>query len=327
MGISFGITIPQRGVFIGIGSMGELLELAPRAEETGLFDSVWVGDSITAKPRPESLALLGALAGMTERLRLGVGCMASFPIRDPAVFAYQWATLDLVSNGRMELAACTGIVSADGASRKEGSHFGGVVDIDRAARLEEHIELCRLLWSGDEIDFEGRFNRYEGLRIQPTPVQDPCPIWIAANPAPGRYWERSLRRVAALADGFQTCSMAPGALEAMATDVLKFRAEAGLATDRFPVMAYHNVNIGPDRADCLAQTQTFLDDYYGPIFAPELVESWTAAGSTDEVIAHLQDLVDQGATAMTLRLTSRDQDGQFRALVEDVLPPLIAANP
>lgn len=131
MTVSVGITIPQRGAMIGVGTLGELLELAPRAEATGLFDSAWVGDSLTAKPRPEAIGLLGALAAMTERLRLGVGCMASFPVRDPALFAYQWATLDQVSGGRMVLAACTGIVSANGASRLEGRNFGGVADIDR----------------------------------------------------------------------------------------------------------------------------------------------------------------------------------------------------
>ena len=56
-------------------------------------------------------------------MKLGVGCMASFPIRDPIVFAYQWATLDLISNGRMWLAACTGIV-AGGVSAREGGDLG-----------------------------------------------------------------------------------------------------------------------------------------------------------------------------------------------------------
>jgi hypothetical protein len=58
-------------------------------------------------------------AAFTHRVRLGVGCMASFPVRHPLVFAYQWATLDLLSNGRMLLAACTGRV-AGGASAREG---------------------------------------------------------------------------------------------------------------------------------------------------------------------------------------------------------------
>jgi alkanesulfonate monooxygenase SsuD/methylene tetrahydromethanopterin reductase-like flavin-dependent oxidoreductase (luciferase family) len=322
MTINFGLTLPQRGAFIGLGSITDILSLAPRAEESGLFSSVWVGDSLTAKPRPEAVALLGSLAGMTEQLRLGVGCMASFPVRDPALFAYQWATLDLISEGRMDLAACTGIVAADGASRAEGRHFGGVTDIDRAARMEENIQICRLLWSGEEIDFEGRFHSYSALRIQPKPVQDPCPIWIAANPAPGKYWERSLRRVAKLADGFQTCALFPGILRLMVDDVLKYRQENQKRSKEFPIMAYHNVNIGKEREQCLSESKQFLDAYYGPVFSTQQVESWTAAGTPDEVISDIRELIEQGATAVTLRMTSTNQDAQFRLLTEHVLPAL-----
>lgn len=321
---TFGLTIPQRGAFIGLGSMNELLDLAPRAEATGLFDSVWVGDSITAKPRPEAIALLGALAGSTEELKLAVGCMASFPIRDPVVFAYQWATLDLVSNGRMLLAACTGIVSADGASRKEGGHFGNIADIDRPLRLEESIDLCRQLWTGDSIDFEGKFHRYEALQVQPAPVQDPCPIWIAANPAPGKFWDRSMRRVARLGDGVQTCALAPGYLSLLAGALTPLLSEFGKDPATFPVSAYHNVNIGPDADACREESQRFLDAYYGPVFSPEQVRSWVAAGEPAEVIAHLRDLIDQGATHITLRLTSFDQDSQFKRLTEEILPELTA---
>lgn len=319
---TFGLTIPQRGAFIGVGSMPELLDYAPRAEATGLFDSVFVGDSITAKPRPEAITLLGALAGSTETLKLGVGCMASMPVRDPVVFAYQWATLDLVSQGRALLAACTGIVAADGASRREGSHFGGITDIDRPARLEEAIELCRLLWTGAPISYEGRFYSYEDLQIQPATVQQPCPIWIAANPAPGRYWDRSMRRVARLADGIQTCALAPGYVGMITSSLAPLLTEAGKDPSTFPVSAYHNVNIGTDRDACLEESQRFLDAYYGPVFSSKQVASWVSAGTVDQVIEHLRDLIGQGATHITLRLTSFDQDTQFRALVEEVLPAL-----
>src|SRR5690349_23132349 len=149
----FGFTLPQRGVFFGVTSVDEMLTLAARADANPVFGSVWVGDSLGAKPRPDSIALLGALAGVTRRLRLGVGCMASFPVRDPLVFAYQWATLDLVSNGRMLLAACTGLV-AGGASAREGVPFG-VTDRERADRLVENIDICRRLWSGQHVSYKG----------------------------------------------------------------------------------------------------------------------------------------------------------------------------
>jgi alkanesulfonate monooxygenase SsuD/methylene tetrahydromethanopterin reductase-like flavin-dependent oxidoreductase (luciferase family) len=323
MSVTFGFTIPQRGALIGIAPLGELLELAPAAEATGMFDSVWVGDSLIAKPRPESIALLGALAGMTEQLTLGVGCMASFTVRDPVTFAYQWASLDQISGGRMLLAACTGIVPQGRASRREGDHFGGVQDVDRPALLEENIRLCRELWTGEVIDFSGRFRSYEGVQIQPPPVQDPCPIWIAANPRPGRYFSRSMKRVATFADGFQTCVMAPGGLRAMVVELGAHLADAGRDVATFPVMPYHNVNIGTDRAECLAETKRFLDAYYGPVFPEPIVESWTAAGTPKECLDHLRDLVDQGATSIALRCTSWDQVGQLKRLSEEVLPALI----
>ena len=125
-----GFTLPQRGVFFGVTSVAEMLTLATKADASPFFGSVWVGDSLGAKPRPDSLTLLGALASVTKRVRLGVGCMASFPVRDPLVFAYQWATLDLISNGRMLLAACTGLV-AGGASAREGAAYH-VADRERA---------------------------------------------------------------------------------------------------------------------------------------------------------------------------------------------------
>lgn len=86
---SLGLIIPQRASMFGVGALPELLQMAPVAEQSGLIDTVWVGDSLTSKARPEAMACLGALAGLTSSVRLAVGCLASFPVRDPALFAYQ----------------------------------------------------------------------------------------------------------------------------------------------------------------------------------------------------------------------------------------------
>src|ERR1700738_3738505 len=157
--LSFGLTLPQRGILFGALTPRQMVDLARHADENPTFDSLWVGDSLLAKPRPDSLTLLGGLATATRRVTLGVGCMASFPVRDPVLFAYQWASLDLLSGGRMLLAACTGIV-AGGASAREGAHWG-VADRERAARLEENIDICRRLWSEDDVSFKGRFRSIE----------------------------------------------------------------------------------------------------------------------------------------------------------------------
>ena len=77
--------------------MDQLISMAVEAEQSGLFQTLWVGDSILAKRRPESVVVLAAIASRTRRVRLGVGCMASFPIRNPLLLATQWATLDMVA--------------------------------------------------------------------------------------------------------------------------------------------------------------------------------------------------------------------------------------
>jgi alkanesulfonate monooxygenase SsuD/methylene tetrahydromethanopterin reductase-like flavin-dependent oxidoreductase (luciferase family) len=315
--VTFGFTIPQRGVFFGIATWPEMIALAREADRIALFDSVWVGDSIMAKPRPESIGLLGALAAATSRVKLGVGCMASFPIRDPILFAYQWATLDLISSGRMVLAACTGIV-AGGVSAKEG----GVWDIrdgQRGNRMAENIAICRRLWSEDDVSFTGKYRSFAGVTIKPRPIQQPCPIWIAANPMPAQA-EMPLRRVAKIADGWMTVNIFPNMLGGLWPKLSGYLRDERKDPAAFPTIAYHNVNINPDRNAALAESKRFLDEYYGPVFAPQMVEAWTAAGTPAECAANLRGLARDGAKSVTLRITSWDQRGQFDRLVNEVLP-------
>jgi alkanesulfonate monooxygenase SsuD/methylene tetrahydromethanopterin reductase-like flavin-dependent oxidoreductase (luciferase family) len=325
-GPALGFTLPQRGVFFGVTSVAEMLTLAVRADAEGRFDSVWVGDSLGAKPRPDSIALLGALAGVTRRLRLGVGCMASFPVRDPLVFAYQWATLDLVSGGRMLLAACTGLV-AGGASAREGARWG-VTDRERADRLVENIEICRRLWSETHVTYKGRFRSFEDVTLEPRPVQHPCPIWIASNPRPplaGPALERALRRVARRADGWMTTRLAMGSARTNWTHIERYLRDEGRDPRTFPTMAYHNVNLNPDRQAALEESKRFLDAYYGPVFTPAMVEAWTAAGTPEQCADHLRGLLAEGPTSVTLRLTTWRQTDQFDRLVGELLPRLSSA--
>jgi len=246
--------------------------------------------------------------------------MASFPIRDPILFAYQWATLDLVSNGRMLLAACTGIV-AGGVSAREGAVWG-IRDAQRGARMAENILICRRLWSEDNVSFTGKFRSFEGVTISPRPKQTPCPIWIAANPPPAEC-EAPMRRVARIADGWMSVQIFPEMFGALWRKLETYLKHEGKDPAAFPNIAYHNVNIGPDRVACLAESKRFLDAYYGPVFATSMVEAWTAAGTPQECAANLRGLIGDGAKAITLRITAWDQRGQYQRLVNEVLPRVI----
>jgi alkanesulfonate monooxygenase SsuD/methylene tetrahydromethanopterin reductase-like flavin-dependent oxidoreductase (luciferase family) len=317
---SFGFTIPQRGVLFGIATWPEMLALAREADRNPLFDSVWVGDSVMAKPRPEAIAMLGALASATGRVKLGVGCMASFPIRDPILFAYQWATLDLLSAGRMLLAACTGIV-AGGVSAREGATWG-IADGQRGNRMAENIAICRRLWDEDEVSFDGKYRSFKSVTISPRPIQQPCPIWIAANPMPHQA-KTALRRVARIADGWMSVEIFADLFKTLKSQLDRFLRDEGKDAELFPNIAYHNININPDCAAALSESKRFLDAYYGPVFAPQMIEAWTAAGSPEECAGKLRQLHRDGAKSITLRITSWDQRGQFDRLVNEVLPRLV----
>jgi alkanesulfonate monooxygenase SsuD/methylene tetrahydromethanopterin reductase-like flavin-dependent oxidoreductase (luciferase family) len=243
-------------------------------------------------------------------------------VRDPVILAYQWATLDLLSGGRMLLAACTGIV-AGGASAREGALWG-VADRERAARLAENIEICRRLWSETDVSFAGRFHSIENVTIEPRPVQQPCPIWIASNPRPAgvkpEVVEGALRRVADKADGWMTVELFPGMFSANWSRISGFLAEKGRDPARFPNMLYHNVNINPDRQAGLEESKRFLDKYYGPVFSPAMVEAWTVAGDPSRCAEDLRRFAEQGGPRITLRITGGEQAEQYKRLVNDVLP-------
>ncbi|MGH8209334.1 MAG: LLM class flavin-dependent oxidoreductase [Steroidobacteraceae bacterium] len=315
--VSFGLTLPQRGAFFGIASIADMLAMAREADRSGVFDSVWVGDSLFAKPRPDSICLLGALAAATERVKLAVGCMASFPVRDPIIFAYQWATLDLISQGRMLLAVCTGI---GGPSDSEGAHWG-VPNAERAGRLAENIEICRRLWSEEDVSFKGKFRSFDHVTIQPRPVQRPCPIWIAANPLKPQFVDNAMQRVARQADGWMSVQMAPRMFATLRAKLRVFLEEERRDPDALPSVLYHNINVGTDREACLAETQRFLDAYYGAgVFSPSMTAAWTAAGTPQQCIEHLRELVRDGAQGISLRFTSWAQREQYQRVVSEVLP-------
>src|SRR5207244_456449 len=129
----------------------------------------------------------------------------------------------------------------------------------RADRLVENIEICRRLWSEERVSYKGRFRSFEDVTLQPRPVQQPCPIWIASNPRPplaGPRLERALQRVAQRADGWMTTRLAPGLARNNWSGIARALEREGRDPDAFPTMAYHNVNLNPDRQAALEETQT-----------------------------------------------------------------------
>jgi len=330
---SFGLTLANRGVIIGAVTVPELFDMTRRGENSGAFDAVWVGDSLLAKPRLESIALLSALAAITKKVRLAVGCMATFPHRHPALLAQQWASLDVISNGRAWLAVCLGGPNEQSPAQALEHKVMGIKDTERVGRLEEGITILRKLFHEEKASHKGRFYEFEGVTIQPRPVQNPVPIWIASNPtgltwkdgasAPGAAVERGLRRVARFADGWMTNKVTPEEFRSQWKRIQAMAREEGRDPAKMGSSLYHNINIKEDRKAALDESKAFLDKYYTANFSMKFVEGFTTAGTPKLCIEELRAYFAAGLDHITLRMTSWDQTGQLNRFLKEVAPAFL----
>jgi probable F420-dependent oxidoreductase len=166
-----------------------LVRFAALLERHGV-DSLWQTDRLVSRePFLESMSVMAALAGATERLRFGMNAVvASF--RDPLLLAKQCATIDYLSNGR--LLPVFGIGAADAPEIRAM----GMSAQRRGARVDEMLVLMQRLWTEERVSFEGEFFRYSECTITPRPVQRPLPCWI------GGHSKRAIARTARHATGW-----------------------------------------------------------------------------------------------------------------------------
>jgi F420-dependent oxidoreductase-like protein len=193
----------------------EILNRARFAEEAG-FDGVWVFDHFKplygspSGPCLEGWTLLAALAVETSRVRLGT-LVTGVTYRHPSVLTAEAMTVDHVSGGRLEFAI--------GAAWFQGEHDELGIEFprnsERARRLEEAVELFKLLTTTDGVSYGGKYYQLDNASYNPKPVQKPYPpVWIGASgeqlmlPVVGRQadaWHafgsvESLRRKAKIVD-------------------------------------------------------------------------------------------------------------------------------
>lgn len=138
-------------------------------------------------PFHDPFVLFSYLAGMTERIEFATGVII-LPQRQTALVAKQAADLDLLSGERLRLGVGVGwnYVEYDAL----GQDF-----TTRGKRANEQIDLLRKLWTGEVVDFEGRFDSIDRGNILPAPKRQ-IPIWI------GGFSDPAYRRGATIGDGF-----------------------------------------------------------------------------------------------------------------------------
>jgi alkanesulfonate monooxygenase SsuD/methylene tetrahydromethanopterin reductase-like flavin-dependent oxidoreductase (luciferase family) len=321
--LRFGISLPNRAVLFGLPPQ-VLLDTAEQADAADLFDSVWVGDNFLSKPRLEAIVTLSALAARTRRLKLGTVCMASFPLRHPLLLALQWASLDVLSGGRTILVVCNGAPASWGGAFATELAASGVRSTERVGRVEEGIELLRLLFSAEPVTFQGRFYNFENVDVQPKPVQERVPIGIAVNPSDDvdpEIEERVLRRVARLADAWQTDAVDPAVFRRRWARIQEYAEEYGRAGRVTDAQLHLMVNINDDASRARSESVEFLERYYGQgTVDDDILRNWLAFGPPSAVIEKIATFVEAGYTTPILRFTSLDQRGQLERCVTEVLP-------
>ena len=193
-----GVQLPNFSGFDPGDLFDHIADLATSAEESG-FDSVWVMDHYfqlpplggADQPMLEAYTLLGALAARTRRVQLGT-LVTGVTYRNPGILAKIVTTLDIVSRGR----AILGIGGAWYDVEHQGLGIEYPSDRVRLDMLEEAVQVCRAMFTGDEVSFTGKYYRLDRARNLPRPVQTGGPKIMIG----GGGEKRTLRLVALYAD-------------------------------------------------------------------------------------------------------------------------------
>lgn len=264
-----GLLLPSREVLLWKDSdLAFLVSAAVEAERIG-YDSVWVGDSLLARPRGEPVALLGAIAGVTSRVRLGTAVLLPL-LRHPLPLAQQLATLDRVSRGRL-------IVGAGPGNELPGTHAElaavGARSDHRVGDMLQTLDRVRRLWRGDDE-----------VKLEPRPLRPGGPpIWLAA------HGPRMLRATGESYDGWIPLPATAAQYSAWARAVREAAERAGRDPDLIVRGVYLTVAFA-DRGDRAASDlDAYIRGYYGvpaEVMArgmalhagtPESVREWFAA--------------------------------------------------
>ena len=205
------------------------------------------------------------LAAVTERVRLGVGVLV-LPQRQPVLAAKQLASIDHLSDGRLEVGVAIGYVPAELAA------FG--VDLsERVARTEENVAAIRALWAG-ERGFTGRWTQFGDVSQAPRPMQRPGPPIVFGGHAP-----EALRRAARLGDGWFGWDLTPAQAAEHVT---------ALTRHREPHLPRLQISVVPS----VLPTPAMVDDYAAAgvdrlILCPDPMTGATTDRLIDHATRHL----------------------------------------
>lgn len=300
------LTLVRLGVLLPVrecsetSNIAEVLRVGVEMERLGA-DSVWVGDSLFARPRFDPLTVLAALAVRTTRVAVGTAVLVA-PMWNPLLLARAAATVDTLAEGRLVLGLGPG--PSYGPARKEFAALG-ISSSDRIDRLEEIITVCRALWSSDgPVDVNGSRWQFRNVDLFPKPVRPGGPpIWL------GVRGPRGMKLAARLGDGW--------------LPIVRSSQEYGIRRDELAgtragrnAAVYLTVAVHDDEIRAEGQLRQWSEHYYRAPWSVvnELEDS--CAGTAAKVADRIAAYARQGAGEVILRFAGGDIGAQFGAIVD-----------
>lgn len=218
--MKIGITLPQFGPQV---TKENIIQLAMRAEQEHL-DSLWVGERLLWPINPQTpypgspdgrlsismqnvfdpLGTLTFVAAKTDKIGLGT-CVLDMLFHNPVILGRQFATLDVLSQGRC--------ICGLGIGWSKDEYMASNIPFEnRGARADEFVQALRQVWTEDVVEFKGRYYNIPASKIGPKTIQKPSiPIYL------GGFTPNTFSRIVKYADGWLPA--AAGSLEYLANGI------------------------------------------------------------------------------------------------------------
>ncbi len=338
--MKFGLFVPQgwRMDLVGIDPSqhwGVMAGLARRADANEDWTSIWVYDHFHTVPEPseeathEAWTLMAAFAAVTGRVRLGQMCTC-MSYRDPAYLAKVAATVDIISEGRVEMGIGAGWYEHEWLAYGYGFPRAG----ERIKALEEGVEIFRQMWTTGSATFEGEHYQVDGALCHPQPLQGTAvpgsqgngiPMWVAGG------GEKKTLKIAAKYADYTNFDGSPEGF-AHKSEILKGHCDdLGRDFGQIVRSANYNVVIGRDEREVQNRLDWIREQYVRAGLTPEKADdqakaaaSGPAVGTPEQIIETLKGLEQQGMTYAITYFAEAAYDTSGIALFEnEVLPELV----
>ncbi|MGH9114944.1 MAG: LLM class flavin-dependent oxidoreductase [Acidimicrobiales bacterium] len=285
-----GLLLPSRESVLWAGGDLRLLVDAARSAEQGGYDSVWVGDSLLARPRGEPFSVLSAIAAVTTRARLGTAVLLPL-LRHPLNLAHTAASVDRIAGGRLVLGVGPGasVPGTDAELAALGSATGR-----RVEAMLQRLEQCRRLWRGEDPDAE--------LLPRPARPGGP-PLWL------GAHGPRMLRLAGRRFDGWLPFSPTAADYATGLEAVRRAAEEAGRSPEQVVAGVYLTVAVADTAKRAAEDLDAYMRAYYG---LPAEVMARTQAshaGTLESAGDWVAGYVGAGASHVVVRLARPTLDG------------------